>query len=139
MAEGFRATGTTPMANKILNCVFRNTLLTGPAALWLMLHTGPPGPAGTANVANANARKQVLGGTGAGFAVAATGQITNAGDIAFLSVASTQVYSHASIWDNATHPNGDFIISGSLVGSATINNDFTITTGQLVISLANAT
>lgn len=67
MAEGLAAA----TANAILNCYFRATNITAPAEVWVQLHTGVPGAAGT-SVTYGAASGSLGGLTGAAVGVTVT-------------------------------------------------------------------
>lgn len=137
MAEGFKANTSGSVANQILNHAFRGTTFVAPTAWFVQLHTAAPGANGTVAVANSNRRVQCT------FTVGANGQVSNVADIDFVAVASTQTYTFATIWDTAnagpSAGGGVFLMSGSLTGSASVGNTFTISAGQLVLTLNAAT
>lgn len=66
-----------------------------PAALFLQLHTGAPGTAGTANVSTVGIRKTFARTAASG------GQVTNSTEIQWLNVPNTETITHISIWGSS--------------------------------------
>ena len=116
--------------NSMLNALCKNTSYAN-AAVWVQLHTGDPGAAGTANIAGETDRTQATFGS-----VASGGAISNTVAIAWTSVASSETYTHSSIWSASTA--GTFLGSGSLTQSKTVNagDNFSIPIGDLDITIA---
>lgn len=128
MAVGF----APATANSILNALCRSVAWTEPAELWVKLHTGDPGAAGTANAATETTRKQATFGT-----AASAGSISNTLAMTWTSVAGSEDYTHASVWDASTA--GTFVFSGTITADAvTATNTFTIDVGGITVSLAVA-
>lgn len=76
-----------------------NAILDGTAlgaTLYLQMHVGNPGPNGTANIAASSTRE---GFTRTG---ASGGVVTNASEIQWLDVPSTEDISHLTVWSAAT-------------------------------------
>lgn len=128
MAEGLKPS----VANAILTALFHGTAYQGPANLYVQLHTSDPGANGTTGVANAGRRVAL------GTMTVSAGAGTNNADIVFTAVASTQTYAAVSLWDSVTVGGGNYILTGGIVGQATAGNDFTISAGQLSISISTA-
>lgn len=128
MAVGF----ATATANAILDALCRSVAWSDPAELWVKLHIGDPGAAGTANAATETTRKQATFGT-----AAAAGSISNTLAMTWTNVAGSEDYTHASVWDASTA--GTFVFSGTITADAvTATNTFTIDVGGITVSLAVA-
>lgn len=127
------AVGLAPAtANAILDALCRSVAWTEPAELWVKLHIGDPGAAGTANAATETTRKQATFGT-----AASAGSISNTLAMTWTSVAGSEDYTHASVWDASTA--GTFVFSGTITADAvTATNTFTIDVGGITVSLAVA-
>lgn len=116
-------------ANAILNALCRSAAWTEPAEVWVKLHVGDPGSAGTSNAATETDRIQATFGTNA-----SGGAISNTAALTWTSVAGTEDYTHFSAWDASTA--GTFLFSGTVTANAvTTNDDFTIPIGDLDVSL----
>lgn len=125
MAEGL----STDIANDFLDCLCRGVAWTPPAGVWVQLHTGAPGAAGTANVATETDRVQATFGTGA-----SGGALANTAPVTWTDVAGSEDYTHFTAWDAAT--SGAFLFSGSVTANAvTSGNTFTFNTGDLDVSV----
>ena len=117
-------------ANALLDALLRSVAYSDPAAVWIKLHIGDPGSAGTANPATETTRKQAT------FAAASGGAATTSADLDWTAVAATETYSHWSAWDASS--GGNFLFSDALNSpvSVTSGQDFTIAAGDLDINLA---
>lgn len=105
---------------------------TAPAAVYVKLHTGDPGEAGTANAAGETTRQAAT------FAAPTSGagtMVSNA-DVTWTNVSTTETYSHVSLWDASTA--GNCLISGALTASksVTAGDTFTIPSGSLSLAVA---
>lgn len=116
--------------NAYLNALCRNTSYAN-AAVYVQLHTGDPGAAGTSNVAGETDRTQGTFGS-----VASGGAISNTADIAWTSVSTTEVLSHISLWSAST--SGTYLGSAALTQSKSVNSgdNFSIPSGDLDITIA---
>ena len=116
--------------NSFLNALCRNTSYAN-AAVWVQLHIGDPGSAGTANVAGETDRTQSTFGS-----VASGATIANTVAIAWTSVSTSETYSYASLWTASTA--GTFLGSAALTQSKTVNSgdNFSIPVGDLDVSIA---
>lgn len=108
---------STAQAAAILN-IYRATNITAPANVYLKLHTGDPGSAGTSNASAETTRKQLT------FA-APSGGSSAASAVSWASwSAGSETISHVSIWDAST--SGNFLQSGALSASKSVTNGDTI-------------
>lgn len=116
--------------NALLNALCRNTSYAN-AAVWVQLHTGDPGSAGTSNVAGNTTRQQSTFGS-----VASGGAISNTVAVAWTAVSTTETYSHCSLWSASTA--GTFLGSASLTQSKAVNSgdNFSIPIGDLDVTIA---
>jgi len=117
------------VANSLLNALFRATNYTAPTAVWVKLHIGDPGAAGTSNPAANTTRVQGTFGT-----TASGGAIANTAALDWTNVPNSEDYSHASVWDaNAA---GNFLWSGVITANAvTAGDNFQIAIGALTANL----
>lgn len=126
MTVGLSAT----TANAILNALCRSTAWTEPDAIYVKLHTGDPGSAGTSNAAGNTTRQQATFGTNA-----SAGSIANTAAVTWTSVSNTETYSHFSAWDASS--NGAFLFSGTLTANGvTAGDTFSVGIGSLTASLS---
>lgn len=125
MAVGLAGTVAQSMLNAFLNA----TAYTGPASLFIKLHIGDPGAAGTANPA-ANTTRQA-----ASFGTATTGGVcSNDAAVTWTNVPNAEDYTHASVWDNVSA--GTFQGSGTITANAVgVGDDFTLPIGDLDVTL----
>jgi hypothetical protein len=108
---------STTHAHGILN-VLRGTTYTAPASVWLKVHTGDPGSAGTANASAETTRKQVTFGAPSAGSSAASAVSWTAWS------AGSETISHVSLWDASTA--GTFLMSGTLAASKAVTNGDTL-------------
>ncbi len=116
------------VANSMLNAAFRATAYTGPATIFVKLHLGDPGAAGTANPAVNTTRQAVT------FAAASGGAVASNADVQWTSVAATETYTHFSLWTASS--GGTFVGSGTVAGGAiSVGQNFTLAAGDVSASL----
>jgi len=121
---------SSTVANAVLNALCQSTTWTEPAAVWIKLHVGDPGSAGTANPATETTRKQATFGT-----VASGGAISNTVALDWTTVAGTEDYTHYSAHDAST--SGNFLWSDDMTANAvTAGDNFSIPVGELDVTLA---
>lgn len=114
-------------AAAVLNAVFRATSFSE-TAVWMQLHIGAPGAAGTANPAANTTRVNVTSSFGT---AATTGTIANTVEIDWTSVSAAETYSHYTIWTASTA--GTFVASGTVTANAVaIGDNFSIPIGDAV-------
>lgn len=116
-----------------LDAKFRGVSYGGNAAVWVQLHIGLPGAAGTANVAVNSTRKQVTFAAAASSGTTAT--IANSAAITWSTteVTASEDYSHFSFWTASTA--GSFLGAGLMTANpASAGNTFTVAIGALVAS-----
>lgn len=125
MTTGLSAT----VANDITGALVNAGTYTGPSALWVKLHTGDPGAAGTSNPATNTTREQATFGTPSGGVAATTGDVT------WSVVPASETYSYVSVWDASS--GGNFVGSAELAAaiSVTSGQSFDIPAGNLAVNL----
>lgn len=113
------------VANSVLDAIARNTSY-AEAAVWVKLHLGDPGSAGTTNAAANTTRKQATFGS-----AAASRAIANTVAVEWTNVPNTETYSHVSLWDDETA--GNFLGRDDLSATAavTAGDTFRIPIGDL--------
>ena len=112
-------------ANAWLN-VLRGTTYTGLAGLFVKLHTGDPGSAGTANASAVTTRKALS-------LNAASGGSVTLSSLGSYSMTSTETISDVSLWDNVSA--GSFVASGQLSASKAVNNGDTLSFTTFTLSI----
>lgn len=117
------------VANSFLDAVARN-ISYAEAAVWVKIHLGDPGAAGTANPAANTTRKQATFGD-----AAASRAIANTVAVEWTNVPNTETYTHVSLWDDETA--GNFLGRDDLSSSAavTAGDTFRIAIGDLDLTL----
>lgn len=123
MALGASATH----ANSIVN-VLRGIDYTGIAALYVKLHTGDPGAAGTANASAVTTRNQLTLAAPAGGSAALSA-------LAAFNMTATETISHFSLWTTAGPSGGTFVGSGQLAAAKAVNNGDTLTFNSFTASV----
>lgn len=116
--------------NKMLDAWAGRTAYSANAAVYVKLHIGDPGAAGTTNPAAETTRQQATFG-----AAAASGAISNTVAIEWTNVSTTETYSHISCWTAST--GGTFLGSDDLSSTAavTAGDTFRIPVGDLDITV----
>lgn len=119
---------TTTLANKWLD-MLAGTAFTAPTNTYVQLHTADPGAAGTTAVVSPDpTRKQIT------WSAAASGSKAMSGSLSWTSWASgTETITHISIWDASSA--GNFLWSGALTQSKTVNDNDTFQLTSLTVSL----
>lgn len=123
MAVGLHAVN---LANRWLD-ILRGTAFTAPSGLYVKLHTGDPGAAGTANASVVTTRSQATFGASSGGAIGLTG--TNPS----WTATASETISHISVWDNSSA--GNFLWSAALSVSKSVQSGDTLTLTTLGVSL----
>ena len=112
---------------KILEHTTGKTAWTIPSNVYVKLHTGDAGEAGTTNAATETTRKV------AAWATASSGSIATSATIEWTNVAATETYSHWSLWDASTA--GNCLWTGALSSSAAVTAGDTFQITSLTLSL----
>lgn len=99
--------------------------------VYIKLHIGDPGAAGTSNPATETTRKT------ASFGSASGGVLTSDADVTWTNIAGSQTATHFTAWDNST--GGNFLFSGTITANPYSAGDtFTIASGSLTATLTIA-
>jgi hypothetical protein len=112
---------------KILEHTTGKTAWTIPSNVYVKLHTGDAGEAGTSNAATETTRKV------AAWATAASGSIATSATLEWTNVSTTETYSHWSLWDNVSA--GNCLWTGALSSSASVTAGDTFQITTLTLSL----
>ncbi len=115
--------------NRMLNTLLRGTAIGTAGVVYVKLHIGDPGSAGTANAAGETTRHQATLGA------AAAGVVTSTADIDWTNVSTSETISWVSFWDAVT--SGLFLGRDDLPSSkaVTAGDTFRIPSGDLTFSL----
>ena len=115
--------------NKMFDSWGANATDTANAGVFVKLHTGDPGAAGTSNAATETTREEAT------FGAASSGALTNDAAIEWTNVSTTETYTHISLWSASS--GGTFIGSDDLSSSAavTAGDTFRIPAGDLDITV----
>lgn len=103
-----------------------------PAGIYLKMHLGAPGGAGTTNPAVEVTRSNDIT-----FAAATGGSSASTNAATISNVSTTETITHISLWNAAT--DGNCLFTGALDGAGvalTATDDFQIPIGDLTITLA---
>ena len=125
------ATGLSSfLADKFLDAVGNATAYSA-TNVYVKLHVGDPGSAGTSNPATETTRKI------ASFAAASAGILTSDAALTWTNIAGSEDATFFSVWDNLTA--GNFLFSGTISGNAyTAGDTYVIESGSLTASLTIA-
>ena len=109
--------------------VFKNEAPTKYEKVWVKLHTGDPGEAGTSNAASETARKQ------ASFGAISSGSLPTNAALEWKKVTAAETYSHFSLWTEEA--GGTCLCAGALEASKAVakEDNFTIPSGGLTVKL----
>jgi hypothetical protein len=111
-------------ANSILN-VYRNTAYAAITTVYMKLHIGDPGAAGTTNPSAVTTRNAVTWAAASGGSMALS-------SISGYSMTTGETISHVSFWDNSTA--GNFLQSASLTSSQAVINGSTLNFTTITLS-----
>lgn len=122
------ATGMSAyLANSLLNALGNNTAY-AVTSVYVQLHVGDPGTAGTANAATETTRKAVS------FAGASVGSIVSDADVTWTNISGSEDATFFTAWDGLT--GGSFLFSGTITGNPyTAGDTYTISSGSFTTSL----
>ena len=121
MSLGF----SVAVANAILDYIYNTTYPT----VYVQLHVGDPGAAGTSNPATETDRVATTMGA------AASGAVSNDADADWTAVAGTDDYTHVSLWSASVA--GTFIQSGTITANAvTAGDNFSLPAGDIDASIS---
>jgi hypothetical protein len=112
---------------KILEHTTGKTAWTIPTNVYIKLHTGDAGEAGTSNAASETTRKV------AAWASASSGSIATSATLEWTNVAATETYTHWSMWDDVSA--GNCLWTGALSSSAAVTAGDTFQITSLTLSL----
>lgn len=117
------------LENTIMDLCFNGTAYAGQATVYTKLHTADPGEAGLTAAAGETTRKATTLGA------SANGVVTSDADISWVSVSTSETYSHVSLWDNVAA--GNCLWTGALTASRAViaGDTFTIASGSLTVTL----
>jgi hypothetical protein len=126
MATGF----SSYLADNLLDA-FGNATAFSVANVYVQLHVGDPGAAGTANVATETTRQS------ASFSAASAGVLTTDAALNWVNILGSQDATFFSVFDSATA--GNFLFSGTIAGNPyTAGDTYTIEAGSLTATLSIA-
>lgn len=119
-------------ANKFLDFIGNATAAgTAPTGVFVKLHVGDPGAAGTANPAVETTRQA------ASFGAASGGSMANDAAITWTAIAGSEDPGFFSAWDASTA--GTFLLSGTITANAyTAGDTYTVAIGAMTVSLSTA-
>jgi hypothetical protein len=126
MAVGMSST----VAQNVLNAIFNNTAYSV-AEVWVQLHIGDPGAAGTSNLAAETDRQQLSAATASGATITSDAALT------WTSITGSEDPTHFSLWSSSA--GGTFLGSGAITSAAyAAGNTFTIPAGDWDLNLTVA-
>jgi hypothetical protein len=126
MATGF----SSYLADNLLDAV-GNAAAFSVADVYVQLHVGDPGAAGTSNVATETTRQS------ASFSAASAGVLTTDAALNWVNILGSQDATFFSVFDSATA--GNFLFSGVISGNPyTAGDTYTIEAGSLTATLSIA-
>jgi hypothetical protein len=114
------------LANKVLDGITRTAAFPTAGTVFVRLHTGDPGSAGTANSSAVTTR------SAATFGSAASGGVATMTNTPSWSMTSTETISHISLWDASS--GGNFLWSVALTASKAVSNGDTLNLSSLTLT-----
>lgn len=118
------------LGNAWLNALGNNTSF-AVAQVYVKLHVGDPGAAGTASPATETTRKAVS------FGAASAGALASDADVTWTNIAGSEDANHFTAWDSLT--TGNFLFSGTITANPYDAGDtYTISSGNLTATLTLA-
>lgn len=130
------------LEDAILNAIFMKASYTSPTNIWVGLHTGDPGEAGTANAESFTNGYARVSTAGTDWSASSGGSISNANIITFPTAtadwAAGANFTHVSLWKHATDQTATNCIgSGALTTARNCLNGDTLrfAAGALTITL----
>lgn len=118
-------------ANALLDALGNATNYTADAQVWIQLHIGDPGAAGTSNTATETTRKQ------ASFAAASGGSMASDAALTWTNISGSQDATHFTAWSASSA--GTFRFSGTVTANAyTAGDTFNVASGALTVSFSTA-
>jgi hypothetical protein len=96
---------TNHSALQTLQWVLAQGTPAAPAALWVQLHVGDPGPEGDQNIALNSTRVQITYGAAVNTGSDGRAQAASDANVGWASVPEDETYSHISLWDAETAGN----------------------------------
>lgn len=118
---------TVNVANPVLDWL-RNVAPPSVPGLFVKLHLGDPGGAGTANPSAVTARMQAT------MSAASGGMISLSLISGSWSMTATELVTHISVWDTVGPAGGNFLFSGILTASKSVVAGDTLTMTVLNVS-----
>lgn len=117
---------TATQANAFLN-VYRNTAAAAVATVYVQLHTGDPGAAGTTNVSANTTRNAITWNAASG------GSMTLA-TLSSYTMTASETISHVSLWTASTA--GTFLQSAALTSTVPVINGSTLSFSSFTLSFS---
>lgn len=116
--------------NKMLDALAGRTTYTANAAVWVKLHTGDPGAAGTNNAAGETTRKQVTFGS-----AASAGAIPSTAQVQWTGMSTAETITWVSFWTAST--GGTFLANDDLPAAKTVGvgDSLTIASGDISLTV----
>jgi len=126
------AVGLIPAtANALLDALGNAANYTADAAVWIELHVGDPGAAGTSNPATETTRKQAT------FGAAAAGSMANDAVLTWTSIAGSQDATHFTAWSASSAGTARF--TGTVTANPyTAGDTFNVAIGALTVTFTVA-
>lgn len=113
----------------ILDLVFNATSYAGQSTVYVKLHTGDPGEAGTSNAATHATRVAMTCGAASGGAISSDAAVT------FTDMDAAETISHISLWDAETDGNCLWVGALSAAKTVAIGDTLEFASGDIDITL----
>lgn len=121
---------SSTVANSVLNAILNATAYTGPADIFVSLHTADPGGTGASEATGGSYVRQEVD-----FASASSASAASNAAIEFEDMPAATI-THIGLWDAAT--SGNFLVSGALTAPVAVGagNTLRFASGQITSALS---
>ena len=114
--------------NKIADHLLSKTSWTMPSQVYVKLHTGDPGEAGTANAAGETTRQA------ANWSSASSGSASLSGTVSWTGVSTGETYTHVSLWDASS--GGNCLASGAMGSSVAVSSGYNFNLTAMTVTVS---
>jgi hypothetical protein len=114
--------------NKIADHLLSTTSWTMPSQVYVKLHTGDPGEAGTANAAGETTRQA------ANWSSASSGSASLSGTVSWTGVSTGETYTHVSLWDASS--GGNCLASGAMGSSVAVSSGYNFNLTAMTVTVS---
>ena len=118
--------------NKIADHLLSKTSWTMPSQVYVKLHTGDPGEAGTANAAGETTRQAA--NWYRSHPSASSGSASLSGTVSWTGVSTGETYTHVSLWDASS--GGNCLASGAMGSSVAVSSGYNFNLTAMTVTVS---